>query len=57
MKLQKFIKYLQEIRKNHNDNIEVVMADGVSIVEPIFFNDYNGKTSIVITDEKKTMKI
>ena len=52
MKLQEFINYLQEIKKNNGDNVEVVMADGISVVEPVFFEDYNGERRVVFSDER-----
>lgn len=52
MKLKKFIKRLEKIRDKRGEDLEVVMADHVPVVEPVFSSDkYLGK-NIVITDEK-----
>ena len=51
MKLSKFIKILEEIKKKHGEEIEVVMADNIPVVEPVFLNDFLGE-KVVITDEK-----
>lgn len=51
MILKEFIENLQTIQKEHGDNHEVVMADCVPVVRPIFSDDYNGKSRIVVTDK------
>jgi chitinase len=51
MKLRKFIKKLKEIEKKHGENLEVVMADNIPVVGPIFSDKYLGE-KVVITDEK-----
>ena len=51
MKLKKFIKALEKINKEHGDNLEVVMADNVPVVEPVFSENYPDKRKVVITDE------
>ena len=50
MKLEKFIKQLKIIAKKYGENIEVVMADSIPVVDPIFFNRYPHKKAVVITD-------
>lgn len=52
MKLKKFIEYLKTIQKTHGDDMEVVMADFISVVEPVLLNSRVGKPCVVITDEK-----
>ena len=52
MKLNIFIEKLQEIEKAHGENAEVVMADFVSVVRPVYLtNKYTGN-KVVITDGK-----
>jgi len=52
MKLKKFIKKLEKIRDEHGEDTEVVMADFIPIVEPVFLPDKNLGNNIVITDRK-----
>ncbi|EKE15509.1 MAG: hypothetical protein ACD_11C00147G0003 [uncultured bacterium] len=52
MRLKKFIKKLQEIRRKYGENAEVIMADYIPVVEPIFLSDEYLGDKIVITDEK-----
>ena len=52
MKLDKFIKKLQEIKRREGDNIEVVMADNIPVVSPVFFENFVDRKVVVITDEK-----
>ena len=52
MKLKQFIDNLEQIRKEHGDDISVTMADFLSVVDPVYFNDeYIGET-VIITDRK-----
>jgi argonaute-like protein implicated in RNA metabolism and viral defense len=50
MKLKTFIEKLKKIGKEYGEDLEVIMADNNSIVEPVFSNEYYGK-KVVITDE------
>lgn len=50
MKLKEFIKKLEEIKNGKGENIEVVMADNIPVVEPIFSDQYHGK-KVIITDQ------
>lgn len=52
MKLKKFIKKLQEIRKKYGEDAEVIMADYIPVVKPIFLSDGRLGDKVVITDEK-----
>lgn len=52
MKLKKFIKKLQKISKEHKTSIDVVMADGIKIVDPVYLENFVNKKVVVITDEK-----
>jgi len=52
MKLKKFVQKLEELSEKYGDDIEIIMADNMSVVDPIFSSDYPGKKNIVITDEK-----
>jgi hypothetical protein len=49
MKLKKFIEKLKEVSEKHGENLEVVMADGIPVVTPIFLKT---DQEVVITDEK-----
>lgn len=37
MKLKRFIKLLEEIKKKHRKEVEVIMANNIPVVEPVFF--------------------
>lgn len=50
MKLKKFIEILRNIEKEQGENLEVIMADNIPVVEPIFSDKYYGK-KVVITDQ------
>jgi len=54
MKLKKFIEKLLQIQKEQGKDPEVVMADNISVVEPIFSNQYHGK-KVIITDQKTNL--
>ena len=51
MKLKKFIQELKKIESERRENLEVVMADNIPVVEPVFSDQYYGK-KVVITDQK-----
>ncbi len=51
MKLENFIKKLEEIRVEQGENLEVVMTGNMPVVEPVFSEEYLGK-KVIITDEK-----
>ncbi len=51
MKLQDFIRKLEEILKKHGKNASVVMADNLAIVNPAFLKDDTGN-KVVITDQE-----
>ena len=50
MNLNQFIEKLKIIEKEYGSDLEVIMADGISVVSPIFIDGYKGK-KVVITDE------
>lgn len=52
MKLNKFIQKLIEIKEKEGDNMEVVMADNIPVVEPVLFKNILDEKVIVITDQK-----
>ena len=52
MKLKKFIKKLQEISEKYGENAEVIMADYISVVEPVFLSDEDTGDKVVITDQR-----
>lgn len=52
MKLKKFIKSLEKIRDKHEKDLEVIMADYIPVVEPVFSSDKYLGNRVVITDEK-----
>ena len=49
MRLDKFIKHLQDIQKKTKRNPLVVTADCIDVVKPVSLDD---GTMVVITDEK-----
>ena len=51
MKLKEFIKKLQEIRGKYRENAEVIMADYIPVVGPVFLSDKSLGDKIVIIDE------
>ncbi len=52
MKLKKFIQKLTKLSKQYGDNVEVIMADNIPVVNPVFSEKYQNKKSIIITDEE-----
>jgi len=52
MELDKFIKKLQGIQSKHGDSIEVLMADGLPIVDPVYLKDFFNEMAVIITDRK-----
>ena len=52
MKLKEFVQRLDELSEKHGDDTEVIMADNVPVVNPVFSEDYPSKKSIVITDKE-----
>lgn len=53
MKLRKFIQKLEKIAKEQGDNLEVVMADNIAVVSPVFVKkNFFNKKVVVITDEE-----
>ncbi len=52
MKLKKFIQKLENIAKKHGDDAEVIMADNIPVVNPVFSEKYPDKKNVVITDEE-----
>jgi hypothetical protein len=51
MKLKIFIEKLEEIKKEHGEDLEVIMADNIPVVNPVFTSEYFNKEKIVITDQ------
>ena len=52
MKLKKFIQKLEKIAKEYGDDTGVVMADNISVVDPVFSEKYPDKKNVIITDKK-----
>jgi len=52
MTIKKFIEKLEKIAKKHGDNIQIKMADGISVVNPVYLDNFINKKAIVITDQK-----
>ncbi|MEA1926126.1 MAG: hypothetical protein U9M90_02675 [Patescibacteria group bacterium] len=52
MKLKDFIKKLENIVNKHGNDIEVIMADNISVVNPVFSKKYPSGKNVIITDEK-----
>ncbi|MFH1522870.1 MAG: hypothetical protein ABIE43_03570 [Patescibacteria group bacterium] len=50
MKLKRFILKLNELKENYGDDLEVIMADNISVVNPVFSEKYPNKKKIIITD-------
>lgn len=50
MKLKEFIRKLKKIESERGGDIEVVMADFISVVSPVFMNSSRGK-KVIITDQ------
>lgn len=51
MKLKDFIKKLNNLAQEYGDDIEVIMADEIPVVDPVFSDGYSAGENIVITDE------
>ena len=43
MKLKKFIENLEDISREHGEELEVIMADNIAVIEPVFSDQYGGK--------------
>ena len=43
MKLKEFIKKLKKIERKHGNDLEVIMADNIPVVNPVFSDKYPGK--------------
>lgn len=52
MKLKNFIKELRKIAREYGEDIEVIMADGIPVVDPVFSDGYYDGKNVVITDQK-----
>lgn len=52
MILREFIKKLEKIVKKHGNDAKVIMADNVSVVDPVFSGEYPNKKNVIITDQK-----
>ncbi|NCF75546.1 MAG: hypothetical protein GWO87_03625 [Xanthomonadaceae bacterium] len=52
MKLKEFIEKLEKIAKEYGDSSEVIMADNIPVVSPVFSREYPDKKNVVITDQK-----
>ena len=51
MTLNEFINKLEVIAKEHGGADEVVMADDISVVDPIHIDDLIFGSKVIITDE------
>jgi len=51
MKLKNFIEKLNKIAGQYGGNIDVIMADSISVVDPVFIEDSDGKF-VAITDKE-----
>jgi len=56
MKLKQFINNLENIRKERGDDIEVIMADFISVVKPVYLYDNYLGEGVVITDQENIGK-
>lgn len=52
MKLKEFIQKLEKIAKKHGDDVRVIMADNIPVINPIFSKEYPDKKNVIITDEE-----
>lgn len=52
MGLKEFIEKLERIAKKYGDDTKVIMADNVSVVNPVFSRKYVDKKNVVITDKE-----
>jgi len=52
MTLKNFLEKLENIRRKHGNEIEVIMADNISVVDPVFSEEYPYRKNVVITDEE-----
>lgn len=52
MKLKKFIQKLEKIAKKYGGDTKVIMADNISVINPIFSKKYPNKKNVIITDEE-----
>jgi len=52
MKLKKFIQNLEKISRKYGENVEVKMADGISVVNPVYLENFINKKAVIITDQK-----
>lgn len=50
MKLKDFIERLKRIGEEYSENLEVVMADDIPVVNPLVSEKYHGG-KVVITDQ------
>ena len=52
MKLKEFIQKLKKFSVKYGNDIEVIMADNISVVDPVFSTKYLNKKSVIISDKK-----
>ncbi|MCK5465897.1 hypothetical protein KAI56_00150 [Candidatus Parcubacteria bacterium] len=50
MKLKEFIEKLRRVAEKHGDDAEVIMADNIPVVNPVFSKKYPDGKNVVITD-------
>lgn len=53
MKIKKFIEKLEVISKKYGEDLEIKMADGISVVSPIYLKNFINKKVVIITDRDK----
>ena len=52
MKLQKFIEKLEGISKIHGADAEVMMADGIHVVNPVYLERFKNQQAVIVTDQE-----
>lgn len=52
MTLNEFINKLEVIAKEHSGSDEVVMADDIPVVDPVYINDLIFGSKVIITDQE-----
>lgn len=52
MILKVFIKKLEKVARKHGFSAEVMMADGILVVDPVYLENFLNKEVVVVTDKK-----
>ena len=52
MKLKEFIQKLKTLERENGSDSEVILADNVPVVDPVFSKRYPARKNVVITDNE-----